>query len=185
MKRPRDLFERSEIRRVIHPEYPDYFICSDGTVERRVASKRRDHTPGDILIGTVFAHSGYRQFGLNHRDGGKRVVRSNRLVCEAFHGPPPSDNSQAAHRNGLRSDNREENLYWASPKENMGDQAKHGTKRFGETHHNAKLSEDNVRSIRASYSGIKGEVSALARQFGVDRKCIHYIVTREKWKHVV
>lgn len=44
--------------------------------------------------------------------------RFNRVVCEAFHGPPPSADAVADHINRVRSDNRAANLRWASKADN-------------------------------------------------------------------
>jgi len=36
----------------------------------------------------------------------------HRLVCEAFHGPPPEEDSPALHRDKNRLNNVASNLYW-------------------------------------------------------------------------
>jgi hypothetical protein len=51
----------------------------------------------------------------------------HRLMCEAFHGPPPSDDAVVRHLNGIRTDNRPENLRWGTPAENTADMLRHGT----------------------------------------------------------
>lgn len=48
------------------------------------------------------------------------------LVCEAFYGPAPKHKPWALHRNGDHLDNRPENLYWGTPKENSQDAKRHG-----------------------------------------------------------
>ena len=174
------------MRKVIHPKFPDYFVRSDGSVERRFDNQKY-RKAGDILAGRIL-QSGYRQYNLRDRDGGPRLIRANRLVCEAFYGPAPSGKSHAAHRNGVRLDNRVENLYWASVQENIDDQVRHGTKargiRISNQHGPAKISDDDVRVIRASYSGVRGDLVRLARQFGVYPTCIQKIVARTTWQHV-
>ena len=42
----------------------------------------------------------------------------HRLLCGAFHGPPPTPEHEVDHRNRNRSDNRAENLRWATKAEN-------------------------------------------------------------------
>lgn len=44
--------------------------------------------------------------------------RAHRVVCEAFHGAPPSDRPVTNHKNGRKQDNHFENLEWASVSEN-------------------------------------------------------------------
>jgi len=43
----------------------------------------------------------------------------HRLVCEAFHGSPPSENSVVIHINECATDNRPCNLKWGTQKENL------------------------------------------------------------------
>lgn len=54
----------------------------------------------------------------------KRLV--HRLVCEAFHGPCPSEAHLVAHWNDQGNDNRPANLRWATQKENMEDARRNG-----------------------------------------------------------
>ena len=59
--------------------------------------------------------------------GASHATRSvHSLVCEAFYGPPPEGKPWALHRNGDHLDNRPENLYWGSPKDNAQDAKRHG-----------------------------------------------------------
>lgn len=46
----------------------------------------------------------------------------------------------------------------------------------GEAHPNAKLSDEQVRSIRAAYAGGGESWNSLARQYGVTKRCIGFIV---------
>jgi len=178
--------EVSVLKKVTHPEFPEYFIRSDGSVERAIDGKRNSKA-GDILRGRVLT-SGYRQFKLKRRDGTKAAVRANRLVCEAFHGSPPSPTHHAAHKNGIRLDNRKDNLYWATPLQNKRDSLVHGTAVFGETvinqHGPAKITRQIVMDIRAEYTGRRGEIIGFARRYGVQRTCIQNIVSGQTWRHV-
>jgi hypothetical protein len=174
------------MRKVIHPGFPNYFIRDDGLVERRVDG-RRHQKAGLVLYGRVLA-SGYRQFNLRDGNGCKRLVRGNRLVCEAFHGPAPTSDHHAAHRNGVRLDNVPPNLYWATATENKRDSIMHGTAVRGERtvnqHGPAKLTESAIHSIRAEYTGTRGDLVRIAAMFGVYPSCIHKIVSGQTWAHV-
>lgn len=57
-------------------------------------------------------------------EGKTRFV--HHLVLEVFVGPMP-EGKEACHRNGIRTDNRLENLYWGTRSENVQDAIKHGT----------------------------------------------------------
>ncbi len=54
----------------------------------------------------------------------------------------------------------------------------------GEQKANAKLTEENIRTIRRAYTRGHKSVRQLATQHGVGRSTIHHIVTRQTWGHV-
>lgn len=61
---------------------------------------------------------------------GKHSFRKvHALVCMAFHGPRPIKH-ETRHLNGIRDDNRPENLAWGTTKENYEDRRKHGNDRM-------------------------------------------------------
>lgn len=170
------------MRKVVHPDFPEYFVREDGFVERRVDSKMYQKA-GDLLRGRVLG-SGYRQFNMLDHNGRKRLVRANRLVCEAFHGPAPTPIHHAAHNNGARLDNRPDNLRWALPAENMRDRTRHGTQRHGGTHPKAILTDQAVREIRSEYTGEMGQIAYLARKYGMSHSGMSSVVHGRLWQHV-
>jgi hypothetical protein len=105
------------------------------------------------------------------------------LVCAAFHGPRP-DGLQVAHLNGVRDDNRAENLMWASPKENSRHKALHGTQPRGEAAYNAKLTEADVRLMKQLRE--RGAATAcLADIFGITYRHAYKILVEEsQWTSV-
>jgi HNH endonuclease len=70
----------------------------------------------------------------------------HRVVCEAFHGEPPTLKHQANHLNGIRDDNRAVNLRWDTSSDNhkhaynvLGRKHSRGQLgRSGYLHHNSK-----------------------------------------------
>lgn len=73
--------------------------------------------------------------------------RVNRIICWTFHGEPPSDTHQAAHRDNVRVNNHKDNLYWATPHENGEDLSKSGHIK-GIMNCCAVLDEEDVKLIR-------------------------------------
>lgn len=125
---------------------------------------------------------GYKNVAL--RKDGKRVHYGvHRLVLEAFVGPG-ADGQQGAHLNGRRDDNRACNLVWAQAKENNDHKKMHGTWPAGEKNGQAKLTEADVKKIRASYTGKYGDLTHLGRAYGVSKHGIFDIVNRRSWGHV-
>lgn len=53
--------------------------------------------------------------------GERRYTTVHRLVCEAYHGPPPHEGAMVRHLNGNPTDNRPENLAWGDHDDNLLD----------------------------------------------------------------
>ena len=87
-------------------------------------------------------------------EGARRYRTVHRLVCEAFHGPPPEGKPLACHKDGDTLNNRADNLYWGSPEDNMQDALRHGTNRNASKTHCPRGHEYNeANTIR----GARGE----------------------------
>lgn len=90
-------------------------------------------SPGYIVTakGELF-HNGKQIFGSNTRKGYVRIryngryVFLHRIVAESFLGKP-TGNEQVNHKNGIKTDNRLENLEWVTPSENL----KHSYEKLG------------------------------------------------------
>ena len=103
----------------------------------------------------------------------------HRLVCQAFHGLPPTKNHQVDHINGCRSDNKYTNLRWLTKSENL-------SRRLpirGSESPNSKLNEDDVLMIRSSkyYKGFDRDI---ADNLGVARETVRDIRNGRSWTHV-
>lgn len=155
----------------------DYEVSSAGRLRRR--------TPGHLT------YAGKEQPGYRRRDGylwamlrlsgGSRVTRAiHRIVCAAFHGPPPFVGAQVAHLDGTRTNNAARNLRWKTAKGNADDRELHGRTVRGTRHHEAKIDEDAVRTIRRSTASC----TALAAEFGITKSTVSKIRRRLQWRHV-
>ena len=161
------------------PSYPQFQATDRGTV----IGPRGKETPGSVMSG------GYLR--VTTTVNGKRTTLGvNRLVCEAFHGPAPTPQHEAAHADGDLTNNRPGNLRWATSKQNHADRRRHGTDAIGERNGRALLTDEQVRSIRRRYvSGINqhipGNSQQLAERFGVTQNLVTAIVRREAWPHLI
>jgi predicted DNA-binding ribbon-helix-helix protein len=143
----------------------------------RVRSKGKPYHPARILKPGK-TKRGYLLVSL--REMGKPHTKTvHRLVLEAFVGLCPLRH-ECGHRNGVRTDNRLENLRWVTAKENAADRKKHGTHQVGETSSGAKLTEDIVQEIRASTCNQR----ELAARLGVHQSTISNIRAQRTWRHV-
>jgi len=118
---------------------------------------------------------GYLQVTL-YVDGAFVYEYVHRAVLKAFVGPCP-EGQQARHLNGDRNDNRLENLAWGTPLENAADTIRHGRQQRGEDRPGAKLTEENVRAIRAA----AGRHADIAAPFGISTQLVGQIKRGEKW----
>lgn len=84
----------------------------------------------------------------------------HRLVAIAFIGEPPSRSHEVAHGDGNPAHNAVANLRWATRSENHSDKVAHGTHNRGERHPLAKLTTEQVRSIRAAH-GLCKDIAAV------------------------
>lgn len=108
--------------------------------------------------------------------------RVNRLVALNFI-ENPYGHSEVQHKNGMRTDNRVENLKWGDPFENAQDRKKHGNTIVGSKSPNAKLTERMVQSIRELRKSGRTLLS-LAQEFHVSKKLILLITQNRIWRHV-
>ena len=114
--------------------------------------------------------------------------KAHQLVAQAFLGPKPSERHEVNHLNGIRDDNRFENLEWCTRSENLL-HAYHvlGTMKRpeapkGEQSGGARLTLAEVGDIRALYEGGGITYQKLGEQFGVNLSTIGYIVRGDTWK---
>jgi hypothetical protein len=127
---------------------------------------------------TPLGAHGYPVVDLKHQ-GKRKTFTVHTLVLTAFVGPRP-EGYECRHLNGNRADSRLRNLAWGTPSENDEDRRRHGTFVQGETHGNARLTEHDVRLIRA----MQGTQSAIAKQFAVSPSLVSMVKNGARWGHV-
>ncbi len=174
--------------------FTDYAVSSLGRV-KRVIPGRKNHAC-KVLAFWIGNH-GYPTVGLT-RDGVVHRRLIHRLVCEAFHGPAPTQLHQVAHKDGSRTNASANNLRWATRSENMEDSRAHGTMAIGarhgrtrspertprgERHGHAILTDEDVRAIRAALR-FNGLGVALAKRYKVSPATISVIRSGKTWTHV-
>lgn len=106
--------------------------------------------------------------------------RAHRWVCLLAHGEPPTPSHHAAHSCGNASCVNPKHLRWATPVENMADKNIHNTSNHGERNGKTKLTEADVRAIRAA----PPDLEALTALYGMSKHGISKIRSRKRWGHV-
>lgn len=138
------------------------------------------------LLKPSLDRKGYFRIAL-YKDGSRYFFLVHRLVAIAFLVIETSRN-EVNHKNGVKDDNRVENLEWCTHLENMRHAIATGlTPRFvgfvGEKHPLSLLTESQVLEIRELRArGTKLRV--IAEMYGVGMSVISGIVYRNNWAHL-
>lgn len=173
------------------PGWPGYHVSEDGEVwsECRTGPRRTSQNPRLVnrpeppkvwrRLKTRVNWAGYVMFSV-----GRKTTGVHRLVLLAFIGPCP-DGMEARHLDGNRSNNVLGNLKWGTKRENEDDKIAHGTVHVGERHPGVKLSEAEVREIRALYAGGGWTHKSLGSRFRVTESCVQRILKGRTWHHIL
>lgn len=143
-----------------HPLYKDYFITDDG----RVFSNKQYKDKSRMRKLRPFMTEGYKRVGIC-TDKGRKHKLVHRLVLDTYVGLPKKG-QLSRHLNGVRADNRIENLRWGTPEENQADMLKHNLERVakGEECRNKKISNARKEYIKRYPDSIpKGEDSPMSK----------------------
>jgi hypothetical protein len=108
----------------------------------------------------------------------QKIVKPHRLVLEAFVGKCP-DGMECCHNDGNAFNNHLNNLRWDTPKNNHADKVKHGTTNRGERCGTAKLTLEQVNSIRKD----NRLQHVIAEEYGVRQSLISRIKNGVRWQH--
>lgn len=161
------------------PGFPGYWVGSDGSLwssryGKRGASEKRRLTIFRRAEGNRYCTVNLRA----ERNGKSRPLYVHRLVLLAFVGPAP-ESAEADHIDADTSNNAVSNLRWVTKAENLARR----TIARGELRPEAKVTEDDVRAIRASVaSGTTRKV--VGARYGLSRQSIDRIVNGQGWRHV-
>jgi len=150
------------------PGYEGFYEADDAGEIWRVGRRRLKST----LV------NGYPRVTLS-----KNAVHTNHfvhvLVLTTFKGPCPCG-MESRHADGVRINAALSNLSYGTAQQNADDRQRHGTVRRGEQHGRAKLTEAQVREIRAA----KRDLKSLVTKHGVTLPTIEAIRSRRIWKNL-
>jgi HNH endonuclease len=107
-------------------------------------------------------------------------VRASRAMCIFAHGDPPTPKHEHAHSCGNRACINPNHLRWDTKRGNASDRARHGTENRGERHGNARLTADDIRSIRSDDRLQK----VIAAEYGISATHVSQIKSIKKWGHI-
>lgn len=115
----------------------------------------------------------------------KSTAKAHRFSYETFVGPVP-DGMCVLHRCDRPGCVNPEHLFLGTKGDNNRDRSTKGRSRglIGENHLQAKLTEAQVREIRARYATGSIYQRELGDLYGVSQEAIGFIVRNVHWKHV-
>lgn len=165
---------------------PDFLLYSDG----RMFSKQ-----SNLFLKTRVRRHGYLSYFFRditkeqliknktwkNKTGIRRAFSIHRLLAEHFI-PNPNNYNEVNHINGIKDDNRLENLEWCNHSENCKHAISSGLHKpnKGEKHWKSILKEKDVFEILNSNLNC----NILAKKYNVSRRTIYAIRSKQNWKHL-
>lgn len=161
-----------------HPVFTNYYITKNGEVWSNPRSKSKG--------GWLKSRIGRGNYPIVQLCANGKVVcrRVSTLILETFVGNRPIG-MECCHNNGVRADNRLENLRWDTRSNNAKDAVRHKTHRsanqYGERNLNSKLTEQDIRTMIYIHRTDLFSKKEIAGIYKVSRSCIQNIFNGKTW----
>ena len=137
-------------------------------------------TVNERIIKSNFDKYGYLQVCLSKN--GLKSFRVHRLVCSAFH-KNYENKPQVNHKDGIKTNNRPENLEWVFQSENEKHAHNTGLKCFkGEKSLNSKLTEKQARDIKYNYKDLS--LTDISNIYNIAKSTVSLIRNGKRWAHI-
>lgn len=165
------------------PNYPQFEVSRDGDVVRKtVTTIRSNGRPIKKMrhsLRKTITKKGYVSVSIHIGKSTKRVA-VHRLVAMTFI-PNPKAMKEVNHKNGIKTDNRVENLEWCTRSENVRHSFKLGLRSHkGENNSNAKVTRQEVENIRSlAKSGVSPK--SISVGYNISLTSIYNIISKRTW----
>lgn len=142
----------------------NYIINRDGTVYSKLLKRNVGYSD----------HRGYRILTFNKNS----KIQIHRLIWAVYGDSPLDETLVINHKNGIKSDNRIENLEQVTEQYNL--QHKYRVLHHPAVKGNSKITQEVANKIRDLH--IKGiSYSKLCKMFNVSKSTVSYIVNNKTW----
>lgn len=163
------------------PRLPGYQVSNQGLVRsfwKRIMNPRvgtkRVLTNKPRVLKPLLSARGYHTIRACDTDMIKRTCQVHRLVLEAFVSPCPVGH-EGCHRNGSRTDNYLDNLYWATRARNCLD-----TRRQGRNGRAILDATQITEIVRLHHEGLKQ--ADIADRLGINQPVVSYTLVRRGYR---
>lgn len=139
-------------------------------------------------LGKCWEWTGYNCKGHGRITVNNKEEYAHRIAWKLAFGTVPHS-LLVCHKCDNRGCQNPKHLFLGTQKDNMIDAWEKGRLNHpphvpGEKQGQSKLTAEKVIAIRNAYSGNRGDLSLLGREYGVTPTCILLIVNRTNWRHI-
>lgn len=166
--------------------YDGYEISNLGRVRSFRPINRCSPAPNEPRMLAPFTKGRRKYLYCSLRKEGKLwSARVHHLVLEAFVGVCP-EGLQGCHADDNQANNRIDNLYWGTQKQNVADKIRNGKQVRGSLNHFASIDEQMVRTIKEALlrDPHRGSIGRISEATGVSRHIISNIKNGKSWLHI-
>lgn len=128
--------------------------------------------------------AGYGTIRWRQPDGRPTLKRATHLAWKVTYGEWPARGTSLCHRCDNPPCVRVDHLFRGTNRTNTADRTEKGRGAAGRRNGSARLSDDDVRAIRARYAAGDVTQTTLAAEFGVSQSLVSLIVLDKNWRHV-
>jgi len=170
-------------------EFPNYEVSNLGRIKS--IDRYVNHWKGGLKFNKGKIRTLYNKDNKSYsyvnlvKDGKTKTFLVHRLVAKTFI-TNPENKENVNHINGIKTDNRVENLEWCTQKENIKHSLDNKLQILdfkGEKNNMAKLTKSDVIEIRYNYeNNINFNRKEISKQYNITEHAIYCVVTYRSWK---